>query len=96
MCRHARLWGKEEHIVFASLDVVTAFDSLTVQVASSTLERLCVDVELRYGLIENSVGNAAVFQSEGVCADTLPWTTCVKTGSKEGSDLWTAQSLVMF
>eukprot|EP00959_Pyramimonas_sp_CCMP1952_P450208 9426886-Pyramimonas_sp.AAC.1 len=38
VCRHVRSWGKEENVVFASLDVATAFDSLTVQVASSTLE----------------------------------------------------------
>lgn len=83
-------------MVLASLDLATAFDFLTVQVASATLGRLGVDAELRYGLIENSVGNEAAFHFEGVSADTPPRASCVKTGFKERPDLWTALSLVMF
>eukprot|EP00959_Pyramimonas_sp_CCMP1952_P063591 1328913-Pyramimonas_sp.AAC.1 len=47
-----------------------------------------VDPELAYAILEQNADVTATFRFGPVESESLPWSSCIKTGSLEGPDIW--------
>ena len=97
LCQHAAQWGKGEKLYLASLDVLQAFDHVTIKLALQSMEKLGFDPALIYALLCPMTENTCKATFEGTQnLDWIGWDRSIRTGGVDGPFIFKVVSVALW
>ncbi|CAK0815383.1 unnamed protein product [Prorocentrum cordatum] len=90
------VWGKSRCTCFASLDVLRAFDHVTVANQSNSMDRLGFPPDLACAVLEAQATCKVDFKVQDVEVCGVSWDRCVRAGSVGAPLGWMCKSIVLF